>query len=119
MLVVAARLSGNSLHDPCFTGGVLEAIYSTGITVAELASRDFPAALRYVRKGLDMEDALHLAVAARTGCDSIVANDRGFEPPGGLGFLSCPCLSPLCLIARRRSGYRIGRGPTRWRWRAA
>ncbi|MFA4669846.1 PIN domain-containing protein [Pyrococcus kukulkanii] len=50
------------------------------LRIEPLLKQDFVNALSIAKKyKLDLEDSLHLSVAIRTGCESIVSNDKDFD----------------------------------------
>ncbi len=77
--VILAGVRGSTLRDPDLVGRAVRAVVETGVTVLELRREDYLTALEFVRQGVDLEDALHLASAHRSGCGRVVSNDRDFE----------------------------------------
>ncbi|MFA4663297.1 type II toxin-antitoxin system VapC family toxin [Pyrococcus kukulkanii] len=50
------------------------------LRIEPLLKQDFVNALSIAKKyKLDLEDSLHLSVAIRTGCESIISNDKDFD----------------------------------------
>lgn len=80
-LVILAGLTGRSLKDEGYVGVVIEAI--TGLSklaIEPLTLDDIVRAVEHMKTyNLDYEDALHLAVALRSGASKIISNDRDFD----------------------------------------
>ncbi|ALL00898.1 hypothetical protein Pyrde_0848 [Pyrodictium delaneyi] len=81
LIVVLARLTGRKLSDKSLVDKVLEALSGLqGLRVVETTQQDYLDAARYMEAySLDLEDALHLAVALRHKAAEIVSNDTDFD----------------------------------------
>ena len=78
--VVIAGLLGKKLNDYRFIEEVLTSISSiTGLKIVPLTWKDYLSALKLMKDGYDLEDALHLSVALRMGVSEIVSNDSDFD----------------------------------------
>ena len=75
-LVIIGGLTGKNLVQQ-----VINPITSIkGLTIEPLKSEDFKKATDLMNEyKLDYEDALHLAVAIRTGAQEIISNDKDFD----------------------------------------
>jgi predicted nucleic acid-binding protein len=80
-LVILGGLTGKNLKDKTFVQQVINPITSLkGLTIEPLKSEDFKKATDLMNEcKLDYEDALHLAVATRTGTQEIISNDKDFD----------------------------------------
>jgi predicted nucleic acid-binding protein len=80
-LVIIAGLTGKSLKDKAFTEEVINSItHIKGLIIEPLTPKDFTNALDLMKEyKLDYEDAIHLAVATRTGAQEILSNDNDFD----------------------------------------
>ena len=80
-LVIIAGLTGKNLKDKTFIKQVITPINSLkNLTIEPLKSEDFRKAADLMNEcKLDYEDALHLAVATRTGAHEIISNDKDFD----------------------------------------
>lgn len=79
--VILSGLTGGNLKDGCLISRVIESFTSlVGLSITPLELLDFSAAYRLMRDyNLDLEDALHLACAQKTGAKRIVTNDEVFK----------------------------------------
>lgn len=79
-LVVIAGLTGRSQEDKRFVEAVITPIMDLkGLVVVPTTPADFTDAIMFMEDyDMDYEDALHLAVAIRTGAKEIVSNDKDF-----------------------------------------
>ena len=79
--VIIAGLSGRSLRDESLIRTVIGQISSLpGLSVLPLTEGDCVRAASAVEEyDLDYEDALHLAVALRSGTKKIISNDQDYE----------------------------------------
>ena len=79
--VIIAGLLGVSLKDLELTRRIINAITQlSGLDVIELRLEDFQAGLKLMEAyKLDLEDALHLAVALRREASEIVSFDKDFD----------------------------------------
>ncbi len=79
--VILSGLTGSNLKDECLISRVIESFTSlVGLSITPLELLDFSTAYRLMRDyNLDLEDALHLASAEKTGAKRIVTNDEDFE----------------------------------------
>jgi len=79
--VVLAGLTGRSLGDAEFAGGVVDAFARLrGLAIEPLKSEDLARAAELMEEyELDYEDSVHLAVALRVGSATIVSNDRDWD----------------------------------------
>jgi predicted nucleic acid-binding protein len=80
-LVIIAGLTGKSLKDTAFTEEIIKCITGIkGLVIEPLRLEDFTRAAKLMKEyRLDYEDALHLAVAMRTGAQEIISNDQDFD----------------------------------------
>ena len=80
-LVIIAGLTGKNLKDKSFVEEVVNSItHIKGLAIEPLKPEDFAQALDLMNDcKLDYEDAIHLAVATRTGAQEIVSNDKDFD----------------------------------------
>ena len=81
LIVVLARLTGRKLSDRNLVDTVLQALAGLpGLRIVETTQQDYLDAARYMEAySLDLEDALHLAVALRHKAAEIVSNDTDFD----------------------------------------
>jgi len=80
-LIVLAGLTGQTLRNIEFVGGVVEAFNGLrGLALEPLRGEDFKRAVELIDEyGFDYEDALHLSVALRTGSVAVITNDRDWD----------------------------------------
>jgi uncharacterized protein len=80
-LVVLAGLLGKTLKDKTFVQQATSSLTRIkGLTIEPLKPEDLTNAAELMNETkLDYEDALHLAVATRTGSTEIITNDRRFN----------------------------------------
>ena len=80
-LVIIAGLTGKSLKDKAFTEEIIAAItHIKSLVIEPLKTEDFTTAIALMDEyKLDYEDAVHLAVATRTGTQKILSNDKDFD----------------------------------------
>jgi predicted nucleic acid-binding protein len=80
-LVIIAGLTGKSLKDTAFTEEIINCITGIkGLVIEPLRLEDFTKAVELMKEyRLDHEDALHLAVAMRTGAQEMISNDQDFD----------------------------------------
>ncbi|MEM1661129.1 MAG: type II toxin-antitoxin system VapC family toxin [Candidatus Bathyarchaeia archaeon] len=79
--VIIAGLTGRNLKDRALVEKVVELIGSLpGLKVVPLTLEDITRAAELVREhNLDLEDAVHLATALRSGAKEMISNDRDFD----------------------------------------
>lgn len=58
------------------------------LTIASVDKKDIEAALVHFDAGLDPRDAIHAAVALRSGCGSVASSDPAFAKVKGLRHVS-------------------------------
>ena len=80
-LVIIAGLTGKCLRDKAFTEEIINCMTRIkGLMIEPLRPEDFTRAVDLMKEyGLDYEDAVHLAVAMRTGAQEILSNDKHFD----------------------------------------
>jgi len=80
-LVIIAGLTGKSLKDKVFTEEIINCMTRIkGLMIEPLKPEDFTRAVDLMKEyNLDYEDAVHLAVAIRTGVQEIISNDKDFD----------------------------------------
>lgn len=81
VLCVLAGLAGKNLKNRTFVEQITNALTQLkGLTIEPLKSEDLMVATELLYSNrLDYEDALHLAVAIRTGACEIITNDKDFD----------------------------------------
>ena len=81
VLCVLAGLAGKNLKNRSFVEQITNAITQLkGLTIEPLKLEDMVVAAELLNSSrLDYEDALHLAVAIRTGTQEIISNDKDFN----------------------------------------
>jgi predicted nucleic acid-binding protein len=79
--IILSGLTGGNLKDESLISGIIESFTSLlGLSITPLELLDFSTAYRYmVDYKLDLEDALHLACAQKTGARRIITNDEDFK----------------------------------------
>jgi predicted nucleic acid-binding protein len=79
--VILSGLTGGNLKDESLISRVIESFTSlVGLSIAPLELLDFSTAYRHMREyNLDLEDALHLTCAQKTGARRIITNDEDFN----------------------------------------
>jgi predicted nucleic acid-binding protein len=80
-LVILAGLTDKTLKDSDFVESITKAIIGIkGLLIEPLTTEDSTKALDAMDEyGLDYEDALHLAIALRTGANEVISNDKHFN----------------------------------------
>ncbi len=80
-LVIIGGLTGRNFKDKEFVSQVIAPINSIKkLRVEPLNSKDFQRAVELMAEcNLDYEDALHMAVALRTGAKEMVSNDKDYD----------------------------------------
>jgi uncharacterized protein len=80
-LVIMGGMTGKTMKDKSFVEEVVNALtHIKGLAIEPLKPEDFIEAKNQMNDcKLDYEDALHLAVATRTGAQEIVSNDKDFD----------------------------------------
>jgi predicted nucleic acid-binding protein len=79
--VILSGLTGGNLKDESLISKVVESFTAlVGLSITPLELLDFSTAYRHMRDyNLDLEDALHLASAEKTGAERIITNDEDFN----------------------------------------
>jgi predicted nucleic acid-binding protein len=74
-------IKGQKRTDKSFVEEVVNSItHIKGLAIEPLEPEDFAQALDLMNDcKLDYEDAIHLAVATRTGAQEVVSNDKDFD----------------------------------------
>lgn len=80
-LYILAGLSGTNLRNKRFVQQITISLTEIkGLTIESLKPEDLTNAAELMNDNkLDYEDALHLAVATRTGANEIITNDKRFN----------------------------------------
>jgi predicted nucleic acid-binding protein len=81
VLCVLSGLAGKNLKNRSFVEQITGALTQLrGLTIEPLKPEDLITAVELLNNNkLDYEDALHLAVAIRTGAQKIITNDKDFD----------------------------------------
>jgi predicted nucleic acid-binding protein len=81
VLCVLSGLAGKNLRNRSFVEQITGALTQLrGLTIEPLKPEDLITAVELLNNNkLDYEDALHLAVAIRTGAQKIITNDKDFD----------------------------------------
>jgi predicted nucleic acid-binding protein len=80
-LVIMAGLTGKNLKEKNLAEKVVNALTNIkNLVIEPLKLEDFTKALELMNDcEIDYEDAIHLAIATRTGAQEIVTNDKNFD----------------------------------------
>jgi predicted nucleic acid-binding protein len=79
--IIIAGLTGKTLKDQNLIDQIINALTSIkNLIIEPLQPADFPKATNLMRQhNIDLEDAIHLAVAMRKNAHEIISNDKDFD----------------------------------------